>query len=415
MKIKRIRIENYKSIVDQTLDRFTHINMLFGHNNSGKSNILKFIDLIFAPKINPNPTTVDASSLKGQIEMPGKQIAPFWTGIIENQPFIFRNNDWEKPIIFEIDIEVPKDVFVSIGEFYSALEKVYLSEDTIIIRINGEISGHDHYTSEMKLEKVLIQEKCIYKRTPEEVYFESAPDPDKYGFKTNGYKILSSILNTFSDSVLFLDNNRYFSKEIENSEVDELDHTSFKNWFHNMSLHPERYREFLRIINEMAKFNPTGNAEFNANEENSPFKSLSFEFSRIKNEIQVVLKNNLNNRFPLENYGTGIQQLLFILSKISEKNPQILLIEEMELNLSPKYQLELIKHLLINLIEKSDSKLKQLFFTTHSPLLCYKSDFQIHNIVINKKGETKAKILGASRNEITDFYPKEIKKLFKKE
>jgi predicted ATP-dependent endonuclease of OLD family len=411
MKIKRIVIQNYKSIKNQSLDGFTNVNMLFGHNNSGKSNILKFIELIFMPKISSDTTTIDTSRMTGNIQMPDKQLSPFWDGLIENHSYIFRNNDWKTPITFEVDIEVPKTIFKVLGEIYAALEVTYLDAEQVKVTIKGSISGLDYYTSQIKLDEALIQNRSIYKRTPSEVYFESAPDTDEYGFKTNGYTILSSVLNIFSNSVLLLDNDRYFKGEKEDTKVEELNHSNFKNWFHNISLHPERYEEFLRILNEMAQYNPTGDAQFNNNEQNSPFRSLSFEFSRVKDEIQIMLKNKSENRFPLENFGTGIQQVLYILSKISEKKPRIILIEEMELNLSPKYQLELIKHLLVNLIEVPTCNLKQLFFTTHSPLLCYRSDFQIHNVVIDKKGETKANKLGESRKEITDFYPEEIKKL----
>lgn len=411
MKIKRILINNYKSIYNQSLEGFTNVNMLYGHNNSGKSNILKFIDLIFKPKVIPSGTLVDTSSLKGIVDFPKNQVGPYWNGIIENQTFIFKNNDWNSPIIFEVDIEVPKTIFATIDMYYSALEETYFDKDIVTITIKGKISGLDHYTSEMRLQEVLLQNRSIYQKLPTEVYFASAPVPDNLGFKTNGYQILNSILNIFSDAVLFLDNDRYFGKEFENSKVDELDHMNFKNWFHNISLHPERYSEFLKVINEMAKFNPRGDENFNNNEANAPFQSLSFEFSRVKDEIKVLLTNGAKKRFPLENFGTGIQQVLYILSKISEKNPRLLLIEEMELNLSPKYQLELINHLLITMIEQPDSRLKQLFFTTHSPLLCYRSDFQIHNIIINEHGETKAIKLGKTRKEIADFYPDEIIKL----
>ncbi|MBK9504395.1 MAG: hypothetical protein IPO03_03330 [Bacteroidetes bacterium] len=113
----------------------------------------------------------------------------------------------------------------------------------------------------------------------------------------------------------------------------------------------------------------------------------------------------------LESFGTGIQQILYILAKIAEKDLRSLLVEGNGVEFISKYQLELIKHLLVNMIEKTELPLKQLFFTTHSPALAYRSDFQIHNVTINSSGETSASRLGAAREVIADFYPDELKQL----
>jgi len=96
---------------------------------------------------------------------------------------------------------------------------------------------------------------------------------------------------------------------------------------------------------------------------------------------------NPNGRFPLKNYGTGIQQILYILSKIFNTSSKIILIEELELNLSPEYQ-ELIINNLKGLIERES--INQVYFTSHSDYL-YRNDFKIFEIMINQQGETDIK------------------------
>lgn len=99
---------------------------------------------------------------------------------------------------------------------------------------------------------------------------------------------------------------------------------------------------------------------------------------------------NSFNRLPLDSFGTGIQQIIYILAKIFEAKPKIVLIEEIELNLSPKYQCELIQHFLLKFIQKGKI-LDQLFFTTHSPLFCYRNDLRILQIEMNNRGESLIK------------------------
>ena len=44
--IKKIRIKNFRSIVDETID-LTDINFFVGKNDCGKSNVLKALNLFF--------------------------------------------------------------------------------------------------------------------------------------------------------------------------------------------------------------------------------------------------------------------------------------------------------------------------------------------------------------------------------
>ena len=192
----------------------------------------------------------------------------------------------------------------------------------------------------------------------------------------------------------------------------ELSPRNFKNWIHNLSLDPERYKILKHILTEVSSFKPTGDADFNASEKSSPINNdFKFEFSRINETLNLILNNSINLRIPIENFGTGIQQILYLLTKIAEKNPRIVLIEELELNLSPKYQLMILQHFLLKYIELPEKRLKQLFFTTHAPNLCFRDDFQVHNVVMKGNGETVINRMGENRQIIKDFFPPETRKI----
>ena len=414
MKISKITISNYKSFNSDTIDAFTKINMIYGHNNSGKSNLLKLISLIFERKLPSSAkTTIDESRNVGEVkQLSLEKSSDFWNGIIANQPFIFREGA-EKLIKFDIVVIEKIENLKNIISFDS-LKEIYFNQagkNSVTISISGEIKPLGDYDAIVSLTKVLLENIEIFLKDIPDKYFDSAKGAKAEDIKSSGYEILNSLLGTFNDSVLLLDNDRYFVDEKEINDVKELTSKTFKNWFHNASLNPLRYDLLKKIVQDVSTFRPNGDANFTDNEKNSPIHNgLQIEFARLLNNLNIFLTNKKNLRLPLSNYGTGVQQILFILSKIAEKNPRIVLIEEIELNLSPKYQYELLQHFLLKLIEPIDKPLSQVFFTTHTPMLCFRDDFQIHKISINENGESKAERIG-DRKSIKTFYPAETIKL----
>ncbi len=414
MQIKNIRIQDFKSIVDKKLDKLSDVNMIFGHNNSGKSNVLKFLQLIFSSKIpNLSSTTVDQS--RGiSFDVPNESPKNFWEGIIENQPYIFRNNDYQTPIKFEVELEIEKNMLTTIGASYEAIMREFFdnANKSVSLEIKGSINSIGEYDSSISLSEVSLERIRIFQKGETDIYFETL-QTDEYGLKTNGYQVLSEILGTMNNSILFLDNDRFFTREIEDKNQIELTSRTFKNWFHNLSLGANTYKSFVKIINDIKSFQPRGESEFNNIEKNSPInKSLNFEFSRLQGNLEIMMTNDIGKRFPLENFGTGIQQILFILANIAEKQPKILLIEEIELNLSPMYQDQFIQHILLNLIKNPDNNLSQIFFTTHSPVLCMRPDFQIHQVTIGETGVTDIERLGEKKSKIKEFYTEQSKAFF---
>ena len=45
MQIKNVEVKNYRSLKKVTVGSLDRINMLYGYNNTGKSNFLRFIEL----------------------------------------------------------------------------------------------------------------------------------------------------------------------------------------------------------------------------------------------------------------------------------------------------------------------------------------------------------------------------------
>jgi hypothetical protein len=79
-------------------------------------------------------------------------------------------------------------------------------------------------------------------------------------------------------------------------------------------------------------------------------------------------------RLPLENLGSGSQQLLMVLGQIFLNDYPIIAIEEPEMNLSPQYQQYLLVALR-QLMQDPDVKLRQLFISSHSPYFEFEENF----------------------------------------
>ncbi len=108
-------------------------------------------------------------------------------------------------------------------------------------------------------------------------------------------------------------------------------------------------------------------------------------------------------RYPLSNYGSGIQQLLYILVKIFSTNSKIILIEELELNLSPLYQLELIKFLSDEINKTTNNKINQFFFTTHSKYFYDKTNLvTLYEVIIDNEGHSS--INKATKNRTNNYF-----------
>ena len=114
---------------------------------------------------------------------------------------------------------------------------------------------------------------------------------------------------------------------------------------------------------------------------------LDLSFSINGNELEIML-NNGSERLPIDSFGTGVSQLLYLLTQLFFTNSRIILIEELELNLSNKTQREFFK-VLRELINKK--VIDQVFFTTHSKAFNFRNDFSVYEVDISNNGVSSVK------------------------
>ncbi len=407
MKITRLSVTNYKSFstsnnpTDDEITGLSNINMVYGYNNSGKSNLLKFIHQIFQPKIGLKEITVEGQKMKTDEEL------TFWRGPVTNSPFIFHKNNRNNSIAFAITLRVSHEEIKHSGfTQYKELSELFsATHDYATFFFEGEIRKIDDYdTAEMVLLNAKINNKAIYSldNSKRGVYFEGAPKNNI--LKADATAFLN-LLSFFNNATLFLDNNRYFINEAIDKRIQNFSAHTFKNWLYNLSLNPRKNQVFdqLNAFIKKYKISPASanpdDAIFSEAEKNSPFSNFNPEFAILENDTIEIMFRRGRDRFPLSSFGTGIQQLLYILTALYTSNARIILIEELELNLSPRYQRELF-NILRSLID--DNRIDQVFFTTHSKYFHHRSDFSIYEVTINNQGVSK--VVKATKTKKSLFF-----------
>lgn len=395
MKIQKFKIDGYKSLKNIDVTALATINMLYGYNNSGKSNILKALELIFKKKSDPGSSQV---RVRGEQGDSGMELGSFSKGIIEDTTFLFNLLDKKPKVEFEVTIVLQKSEYQSIfNEAYEDFARLYFvgnSHDSIPSIIKGEIVPLDAKTAEFNVTSVLVNGNSILElnSNKERAYLQfiaaAKPAEPIYG---QGYELVQNFLDYFDDAVLLLDNDRYFGTEYEGDvKFDDFTTKTFKQWFYKMYLNPSLFPTFLELVDFIKKFKVNvdpKNIELKSCEANSPIAKMGVGFSKSDlNEINIMFDSS-NKRLPLDSFGTGIHQILYILSKIFVSRAKLILIEELELNLSPRYQGELLKHL----NKLIGSKLDQVFFTTHSKYFSFRNDFSIYELSLDSSGNSKCK------------------------
>lgn len=385
MQINYLKVKNFKSLVDVDATGFASVNFIHGYNNSGKSNFLKFLELLFSRKtIASSESYMDDNNVR-RTRTKIDQITSFWSGYIYDMPFIFTKNKRDENIVWEVRLELDNAEYPHSAELIAG-EYLYTDRATTPIKIKGEIVSLNQNDSQMVLKEVKLKDIIIYSNNSGAPKFFEAPVGSTLA---DNETIFTEVMDFFNDSVMLIESERYFSKEkLSQEPPDIFSTTNFKNWLYGLSLDADRFEKFTSLITFLDGFVLTSKVArvLDKNLANYPFSRTKMNFSKFKDEIEVMLENPVG-RFPLKNFGTGVQQILYILSRIFDTQSKIILIEELELNLSPEYQ-----ELIINNLQKylSERFISQVFFTSHSDYL-HRGDFKVYEASIDENGKSYIK------------------------
>lgn len=250
MHIKKFQVKNYRSLEDIRIGDLTSMVILYGDNDSGKSNVLSFLEMVFRQKFIEEFITSETKTLR--------KILPtgFWRGDIED----FSNNFYQnnnKPIEFNISIAFDRKEILGISKlnksFIAALPK---GKKLDYLILQGKITQKNKNTAEMILLNAEFNQKKFYDFTPGAEGPEYLPEFAKDITLADRRDVFELLMSTLENCFLLIPTNRFLSNETELSRNEEaiLIPSRIKNWLFQ-AIHNQDKETVARQISE--QFNNT--------------------------------------------------------------------------------------------------------------------------------------------------------------
>jgi len=369
MIIREVSVKGFRSLWDVSITDLGMVNVFFGENNSGKSNILEALEILFKVE---------------QEELP---VSGFCREELSN----FVDNFTVKS-----DGTVATTINLSCKVAIGSEDTAKIPVFTEFMKQNGILKEHNQWLQldvEIKPLTSRTANKILKKATMNDnvMYDPSVPQPGRFFPELSGRVDQEASQNAAEelffyiiDSFNKIHTGRFMEtgKVTESSGMDVSMHMQqFKDWFRTLvESRGEDYRTFQKI--------------------QGWFKEKPFAYGMIRpilsqEKTELIIEDMPGRELVLERLGTGVQQILILLSQIagrvSGSKTKIFGIEELELNLSPRMQIETMI-MLRGLVSNSRvSGFSQLFLTSHSPYLCKKDLAEIYAVAIDKKTGTQVK------------------------
>ncbi|MCX6376643.1 MAG: AAA family ATPase, partial [Armatimonadetes bacterium] len=221
------------------------------------------------------------------------------------------------------------------------------------LTISGSVSAAENDSALMTVQRLVWGDKTVYAHDGMKVV-----DAVVSGLPTVVQNTLVVGLTCFLEaSVVVINSHRFLSQEVEAPHSGTAFQAgNFKNTLHNLSLSRERHRDFAEIAQLFA---------------NEPFTYGNLSFARTDGDqgdnLELMVQSSDELRIPVDRLGSGVQQVLVIIANlVANRKKKVFGLEEPEINLSPRSQVELRNKLMefINL----KSYVHQLFITSHSDI-----------------------------------------------
>jgi len=383
MYISKIKIKNFRNFDNsgQIIEFVKGVNVLTGHNNAGKTNVIKALQLVFDRNNKPRLTIDDFNkeysdfsippSIQIEVTLQGekdetvndKVVVFDWIETLDNEYEAKLSFSYEFPgKIEEYIIELDK-CKITDGSYdklkaWKTIDKLFLKKYTSKI-FGGDPKSKNKADAEM-LDKFDFQ------------FLDAIRDAERQMFYGNN-TILKQVITYFLD--FDITDGNLISK-LNKPKQDLLNHREerflkLSNCLFNFLKDRISKDKILEYSKETGA-NRAGNPDFDTN--------ISAEDLLFALRL-VIKKEGIDVPIPISNNGLGYNNLLYIalvLSKMQIESQNsiygenakvfpILAIEEPEAHLHPSMQFKLLQFLNKNLSESGDDgNVRQIFVTTHS-------------------------------------------------
>jgi len=375
--ISKIKLKNFRNFKDTEIEFNDGVNVIIGHNNSGKTNLLKALALIFDNNTSKKLTVDDFNQSINDFKSPPRidiSVILRQSEKAENE----NNEDQNTVSTWLLDINPPYEAMLTysfflpdreLEDYEKEIEKLsklnLIAKDywrmikrkfirKYVSRIYGGRLEFNNIAEREKLERFDFQ------------FLGPVRDVEKTMF-TGRNPMLKEILDYFLDDDIAKD-----SKLDEDKKQTEIDKRE-----------AQFYKDSKKVIDSLEK-----RVDVDAILKYSTYTGASiggnpiFEGEIIESELLSALKLLIENKtgltIPATHNGLGYNNLIYIAlilakmqmdcsSYIGAENAKVfpmLIIEEPEAHLHPAMQFKFLKFLKENI--NREKQVRQLFITTHS-------------------------------------------------
>jgi putative ATP-dependent endonuclease of the OLD family len=377
MYISKITLKNFRNFNDTEIEFNDGVNVIIGHNNSGKTNLLKSLSLIFDNSTSKrltvddfnqsisdfnNPPRIDISATMRQSEKPENEnkedqntvstwlldINPPYEAML-TYSFFLPDRELED---YEKEIEKLSKSNPTSKDYWRMIKRKFIRK--YVSRLYGGQLEFNNRAESEKLDRFDFQ------------FLEPIRDVERTMF-TGRNPMLKEILDYFLDDDIARDDN--LDEDKKQAEIDIREAQFFKDSKTVIDSLEKRVD-----VDAILKYSTYTGASFGGN----PIFEGEISESELLSSLKLLIEKKTGLTIPATHNGLGYNNLIYIAlvlakmqmdcsSYIGAENAKVfpmLIIEEPEAHLHPAMQFKLLKFLKENI--NREKQVRQLFITTHS-------------------------------------------------